>query len=67
LADYAWTEAHVAEKVDQQVPAGCKQKGKVPVSNHETTTEALAFAFSLNKGSGVLFGGVPYSDLAHLL
>lgn len=67
LADYAWSEAHVAEKVEQQVPVGCRRKGKVPVSKHETTTAALAFAFTLNKSTGVLFGGVPYERLSRLL
>ncbi len=67
LVDYAWSEAHVAEKVEQQVPVGCKRKGKVPVSKQETTTAALAFAFTLNKSTGVLFGGVTYSDLPRLL
>jgi hypothetical protein len=67
LAGYAFDGAHAQEKAELLVPKGSKRSRPVYVSIHPNTTTALAFAYQLNKRCGVLFGGVPYSDLATLL
>jgi hypothetical protein len=66
-SDYAWSPAHVAEKVKQQLPTGCRQVGPVAVSNQKNSAEALVVSHKLNKRAGLLFGGVPYSELESLL
>lgn len=67
LAGYAWTPGHAEEKAALLVPEGSKRQGPIAVSEHRTTTKAIAFAYGMNKMSGVLFGGVPYDRLASLL
>jgi hypothetical protein len=67
LAGYAWTPGHAEEKAEMLVPDGSKRKGPVAVSEHPSTTKAIAFAYLLNKRTGVLFGGVPYDRLRELL
>lgn len=67
LAGYAWTDAHVSEKVKLTTPDGCEAVKPIPVSKHETTVRAITFAHCLNKNAGVLFGGVPYGKLPDLL
>lgn len=65
--DYAWSEAHMADKIALQLPEGCSQCGPTLISQHASTAEALAFAHALNKRAGVLFGGVGYEHLPALL
>lgn len=62
-AGYAWTPGHAEEKVEYTTPPGCKAVLPIPISEHETTVKAIAFAHLLNRNAGVLFGGVPYNEI----
>lgn len=64
---YAWGPHHACEKANLLVPDGSKMVGPVAMSKHETTTQALCFAYCLNKTQGVLFGGIPYEKLPEML
>lgn len=62
-AGYAWTPGHAEDKVKAGTPAGCEAVLPIPISEHETTVKAIAFAHMLNRNAGVLFGGVPYQQI----
>jgi hypothetical protein len=63
LAGYGFTEGHVAEQVEAVTPEGCVPVLPITASRHPTTTQAITFAYALNKRAGVLFDGRPYSEL----
>ncbi len=60
LADYGVSPAHCSQKA-QAYAEGGELSTPVAVSRHPSVGSALTFAHSLNKSTGTLFGGVPYS------
>ena len=60
LADYGVSPAHCSEKA-QAYAEGGELATPVAVSRHPSIGTALTFAHSLNKSTGILFGGIPYS------
>lgn len=66
LTDYAMNEGHAWEKA--RLLAGDTTIEKpIPVSKHPNLAAALAFSHGLNKSTGVLFGGEPYSSIESFL
>ena len=66
LADFAMNEAHAWEKA-RLLAGDAEMEKPIAVSKHPSLAAALAFSHGLNKSSGVLFGGEPYSSIEGLL